>query len=74
MFLEVLCQCLVNIGSLESGAQVREEMEGGRKITTNAFHNTKLQTKVIPNDRKWLITLILSGLQEKQCYLFTGKR
>lgn len=66
MFLEIPCQCLVNIGSLESGAQVREEGEGGRKIT-NAFQNTKPQTKVILNDRKWLITLILSGLPEKEC-------
>lgn len=67
MFLEVPCQYLVNIGSLESGAQVREEGEGGRKITVNAFHNTKSQTKVIPNDRKWLTTFTLSGLQEKEC-------
>lgn len=67
MFLEVLCQYLVNIGSLESGAQAREEGEEGRKITTNAFHSTKPQTKVIPKDRKWLITLISSGLQEKEC-------
>lgn len=50
---------------LESGAQVREEGEG--KIATNSFHNTKCQTEVIPNDRKWLITLILSGLQKKEC-------
>jgi len=55
----------VSIGSLESGAQFREE--GELKMTANVFHNGKPQTKTIPNNRKLLITRILRGLQEKEC-------
>lgn len=61
-FWEVLSQRPVNTGNLESRAQVR-----GRKTAADVFHSSKPQTKPIADNRKLLITLILSGLWEKAC-------
>lgn len=67
MFSNILSQYLVNIGSLESGAQVREEGEGEGKLEQMCFAIVSPKQKNIPNNSKLLITCVLSGLQEKEC-------